>query len=122
MYSPGDITVEDLDADGCYIASRRVGNEKIPVVITPAPTESNKKLVAWAHELDDSQLEAAIQIYYDQWNFDTGSDTNRAIFDYLTTEKNRRMKSVRRRPQQHQSMETFNLADLKKQAQDRRNG
>lgn len=46
---------------------------------------------AWISTLDDAQIEAGIQIFYDLWNFGTGSGHDKKMHEIFQTEKLQRM-------------------------------
>ncbi len=86
VYAPSDVVVDELDYDGCYLSYRREDNEPIHV---PFP-EEDETLNEWAMNLDDDQLDAGLQIYYDRWNFKSGGEADKCRFDSLVTERKRR--------------------------------
>lgn len=47
----------------------------------------------WASELLDYEIEAAIQMYYDRWNFESGNKFYKDVVDCLSKEKERRLKN-----------------------------
>ena len=48
---------------------------------------------AYLNSLTDSQIESGIQIFYDRWNFGTGSIIDKNRHEIFQIEKNRRMAS-----------------------------
>ena len=44
----------------------------------------------WAHSLTNIDIEGAIQMYYDLWNFGSGSRFYKEMVDCLTKERTRR--------------------------------
>lgn len=86
-YHPGDVTVEQTD-NNSYTAYRKTpkGNEPVSY-----PEHRNgERLEHWARKLSDSQLDAAIQIYYDRWAFGSGEAIDKIYFDSLDAERTRR--------------------------------
>lgn len=56
---------------------------------------SDENIKDWFTLLTDEQIEAGIQIYYDRWNFNTGSDHDKKMYGGFEEEKLRRL-SIRR--------------------------
>lgn len=86
-YHPGDVTIEQTDSNS-YTAYRKTpkGNEPVSY-----PEHRNgERLEHWARKLSDSQLDAAIQIYYDRWAFGSGEAIDKIYFDSLDAERTRR--------------------------------
>jgi hypothetical protein len=85
-YNPGDVFIE-LVNENSYIAYKRQGKDQKAFHV-PAPWGNIYK---WANALDDSQLEAAIQMFYDKWNFKAdSSDVDRTCLDVALDERKRR--------------------------------
>ena len=86
--------VEIKDTDGFYIAwddsisSIDIYFIKHCVCVLPVTS-----LRSWFNSLTDSQIEAGIQIFYDRWNFCTGSSHDKRMCEIFQTEKNRRLAS-----------------------------
>ena len=72
--------------EGNYIATSGqfsfVVNELFPI--------SGEDYNKWAYSLDNLEIEGAIQMYYDLWNFGSGNRFYKDMVDCLTTEKARR--------------------------------
>ena len=83
-YKPRSINVSVL-GDGCYLALEKDGD---PIVV-PSPS-CFKNFHEWSLNLDDTELEAALQIYWDQWNFQSGEEYDKMAFEALEIERNRR--------------------------------
>lgn len=88
-YSPGDVFVEHTSIEGCYISYKKSGHNRIPISIS-FPDE-NVSALNWAMDLDDSELEAAIQICYDDWNFSTSKPRIKELFEAAIYERYRRL-------------------------------
>lgn len=88
-YTPGDITVENTNVDGCYISYKKINSKREPINITFP--EENENPSHWVMGLDDSELEVAIQICFDDWNFSSGKDRSRELFAAAMQERDRRM-------------------------------
>lgn len=82
-YDPGQVRVSVL-GDGAYFCT--TNNEPLHV---PSP-EDFKDLHAWTMDLTDPELEAALQIYYDRWMFQSGADCDRLAFEAIEHERDRR--------------------------------
>lgn len=52
----------------------------------PKPPTDKEELDGWFKLLTPEQLEAAKTYYYDQWNWESGTDDDRAMYDDLVTE------------------------------------
>ena len=87
-YNPGEITVEVVGDKGCYVARKTAEGSSEPVYVPSPASEDN--LLEWVMNLDDSQLEAARQMYWDKWNFQSGTNSVRMIMETLDAEKSRR--------------------------------
>ena len=87
-YNPGEITVEVVGDKGCYVARKTAEGSSEPVYVPSPANEDN--LLEWVMNLDDSQLEAARQMYWDKWNFHSDAESVRTIMETLDAEKSRR--------------------------------
>lgn len=88
-YTPGEITVENTSVDGCYISYKKTNSKREPIrVVFPEESEDPSH---WSMGLDDSELEAAIQICYDHWNFSSGNERSYELFRAALDERGRRM-------------------------------
>jgi len=87
-YSPGDVTVEHTAVEGCYVSYQKIGKERIPINVSFP--EENETALHWVMELGDSELEAAIQICYDAWNFQESMPRCRELFEAAIYERDRR--------------------------------
>ncbi len=87
-YNPGEITVEVVGDKGCYVARKTSDGSSEPVYVPSPANEDN--LHEWVMNLDDSQLEAARQMYWDKWNFQSDAESVRTIMETLDVEKTRR--------------------------------
>lgn len=85
-YHPGDVDVEETGDD--YIAYRKTPKGKEP--FSYPEHRNGEHLDQWVKKLSDSQLEAAIQIYYDRWAFGSGEAIEKIYFDSLDSERSRR--------------------------------
>ena len=85
-YHPGDVDVEETGDD--YIAYRKTTKGKEP--FSYPEHRNGEHLDQWVKKLSDSQLEAAIQIYYDRWAFGSGEAIEKIYFDSLDSERSRR--------------------------------
>lgn len=87
--------VEIKDTDGFYIAwDDSISSIDIYFIKINANALSKlpvKSLRSWFNTLTDSQIEAGIQIFYDRWNFCTGSSHDKRMCEIFQTEKNRRL-------------------------------
>jgi hypothetical protein len=79
-YNPGNVSVESFD--GYYMCYKEdiLGNRE-PIYV-PSPWNKNyQNIYDWLIDLDDSQLEAAAQIFFDRWNFSNGIQKDKMILD-----------------------------------------
>lgn len=83
-YEPRPITVTVV-GDGFYIAREETGE----ILYVPSPSEY-EDLYEWTMCLGDTELEAALQMFYDLWTFQTGEDRDRRALDALYLERARR--------------------------------
>jgi hypothetical protein len=86
-YNPLAIDVSVL-GDGCYLARVRHGE---PVLVN-SPF-AYKDFAEWLLDMDDTQLEAALQIYWDRWTFQTGKEDDNLALEALEEERKRRSQS-----------------------------
>lgn len=86
-YAPSDVVVIEVK-DGCYSAYVRTTDGSTPIHV-PAP-EKDEHVTEWAMGLDDNQLAAAVQIYYDNWNFHDGGEDAKLRLDAVEAERKRR--------------------------------
>jgi len=91
------MTIKVLEYEGLYTAYRliiRRGDdgrlfESVKQVDIPfPPVEGN--WTGWAEKLDQDQLEVALQVYFDKWNFGSGSDGEQVIYMVLCDEQEKR--------------------------------
>jgi hypothetical protein len=87
-YKPRRITVTVV-GDGFYIAHEADGAS----LYVPAPVSSDNitQLHRWAMDLDDTQLEAAVQMYWDRWMFQSGDECDKLSYKALDVERKRRL-------------------------------
>jgi len=86
--------VEIKDTDGFYIAWDEIESSiDIYFIKINATACRPENLRSWFNSLTDSQIEAGIQIFYDRWNFCTGSSHDKRMCEIFQTEKNRRLAS-----------------------------
>ncbi len=83
-YEPRRINVTVV-GDGFYLAREADGE---PLYV-PSPAEG-ESLHHWSMQLEDTELEAALQIYWDRWNFQSGEQCDRLAFEALDQERKRR--------------------------------
>ena len=83
-YEPRRINVTVV-GDGFYLA-REEGGEPLYV---PSPAQ-DEDIHEWTMGLGDTELEAACQIYWDRWTFQSGEECDRIAFDALILERKRR--------------------------------
>ena len=83
-YEPERIDVIVM-GDGFYI-TRRENGESMYV----PPLSEFLDVHDWFLNLNDTELEAAIQIYYDRWNFQSGDACDKEAFEALVSERKRR--------------------------------
>ena len=83
-YEPRPFTVSVV-ANGFYFVHEEDGT----ALHIPAPT-SFKDLHDWTLNLGDTELEAAIQIWYDRWNFQSGEQCDKVALETLEQERRRR--------------------------------
>lgn len=87
-YDPGTVMVERLGKSWYMAYKLDKQNKKAPIHVPSC--YSARGAEDWAKHLDDSQLEAAVQMYFDRWTFDTGNAWDRECFDVLQEERLRR--------------------------------
>lgn len=87
-YNPDDVNVDVVSDRGYYIIHKRTKNGYEPITVQP-PSEGEDEH-EWAMNLDDTELEAMLQVFWDTWNFLSSTDENRAIVDALENERSRR--------------------------------
>ena len=51
------------------------------------------EFVDWLRKLTDDELEAARQIYYDRWNFQSGNELHKSYYEAADMEKKKRTKA-----------------------------
>ena len=83
-YEPRRISVTVV-GDGFYLAREADGE---PIYV-PSPA-SDQDLHEWTLSLEDTELEAAVQIYYDRWTFQSGEKCDKDALEALEHERNRR--------------------------------
>ncbi len=83
-YEPRRFKVSVM-GDGFYIARADNGT---PIHVYAPPKDED--LDEWSLGLDDTQLEAALQIYFDRWTFQSGEQCDRDALDALHRERARR--------------------------------
>ena len=92
------MTVRVLEHEGIYTAHRKVirrngdgvlyeSIKRIPLSYPP-PDESHWP--TWAKALEEDQLEVGLQIFFDKWNFGTGTDGDGRVYACLCGERERR--------------------------------
>jgi len=84
-YNPKDIEIEEMD-NGWYMVFYKDGDGGRKSLHVPSPEEFDDP-VSWVRTLDDSELEASIQIFYDRWNFGEGDNQNKTLLDDLYKER-----------------------------------
>lgn len=93
-YHPGDVNVEEVN-DNSYVAYRSTPKGKEP--LSYPEHRNGERLEEWTKKLNDSQLDAAIQIYYDRWAFGSGEAIDKIYLDSLDVERSRR-RSIKEAP------------------------
>ena len=83
-YNPQSIRVNVL-SDGCYLI---LGDDNEPVII-PRINEHND-YYDWVLNMNDTELEAALQVYWDMWNFQSGDTEDKDALNVLEKERTRR--------------------------------
>lgn len=84
-YSPKDIEIEEMD-NGWYMVFYIDNDGDRKSLHVPSPEEFNDP-ISWVRTLDDSELEASIQIFYDRWNFEEGDNQDKTLLDDLYKER-----------------------------------
>jgi hypothetical protein len=87
-YNPGEVIVDVVGGKGCYVARKNAEGSSEPIYV-PSPAGEDS-LHEWVMNLDDSQLEAARQMYWDKWNFQSDDESVRTIMETLDVERSRR--------------------------------
>lgn len=83
-YNPRAIHVIVL-GEGCYQVYEDNGE---PVLIPFLPQHDDYH--DWVLNMNDTELEAAIQVYWDMWNFQSGDDEDQSALTALEAERTRR--------------------------------
>ena len=83
-YNPRTIHVFVL-GEGCYQIREEDGE---PVVIPMLKQHDDYH--DWVLNMNDTELEAALQVYWDMWNFQSGDSEDRSALDALEAERTRR--------------------------------
>jgi len=92
------ITVEP-DEEGSYKVKRTV-TRFVPAQVTEEMNFSVyegkdiMEFVDWLRKLSDDELEAARQIYYDRWNFQSGNELHKSYYEASDLEKKKRVKAT----------------------------
>ena len=89
--------VEIDETNGSYVAWNN--NESIDLYFIKGPINYGNEFLrtrsmtmeVWLSTLDDAQIEAGIQIFYDLWNFSTGSGHDKKMHEIFQTEKRHRI-------------------------------
>lgn len=92
------MTVRVLEHDGVYTAHRLVVRrgddgrlfESIKRIPLSYPPPDESQWPNWAQALSEDQLEVGLQIFFDRWNFGTGSDGDHRVYTCLCGERERR--------------------------------
>ena len=83
-YDPREVTVQVM-GNGFYIAREKDGEP----IFVPSPATFDD-IHDWILNLDDTELEAALQMYYDRWTFQSGQKDDRMALEALEAERARR--------------------------------
>lgn len=83
-YEPRPFHVSVL-GDGYYLVRERTGNQ-----IRISPPAEFEDIHDWMLNMDDTELEAALQIYSDRWTFQSGKAHDKATLEALEVERDRR--------------------------------
>ena len=92
------MSIRVLEHEGVYTAHRLVVRrndagklyeslKRIPLAYPP-PDED--KWPNWAQSLSEDELDIGLQIFFDRWNFGTGSDGDGRVYSCLYDERERR--------------------------------
>jgi len=84
-YNPKDIEIEEMD-NGWYMVFYIDDEGDRKSLHVPSPEEFDDP-ISWVRTLDDSELEASIQIFYDRWNFEEGDNIDKTLLDGLYKER-----------------------------------
>lgn len=90
------ISVEP-DEDGSYKVKRTV-TRFVPAQVTEEMNftvyegKDIMEFVDWLRKLTDDELEAARQIYYDRWNFQSGNELHKSYYEAADMENKKRTK------------------------------
>jgi len=83
-YEPRPFHVSVL-GDGYYLVREHTGDQ-----IRISPPEEFEDVHDWMLNMDDTELEAALQIYSDRWTFQSGKDHDKITLEALEIERDRR--------------------------------
>lgn len=86
-YEPRPFHVSVL-GDGYYLVREHTGRQ-----IRISPPAEFQNVYDWMLDMDDTELEAALQIYSDRWTFQSGKDRDKDTLESLEVERERRKKS-----------------------------
>lgn len=85
-YEPRPFHVSVL-GDGYYLVREHTGKQ-----IRISPPAEFQNVYDWMLDMDDTELEAALQIYSDRWTFQSGKDRDKYTLESLEKERERRKK------------------------------
>lgn len=85
-YEPRPFHVSVL-GDGYYLVREHTGKQ-----IRISPPAESQDVYDWMLNMDDTELEAALQIYSDRWTFQSGKDRDKVTLEALEVERERRKK------------------------------
>jgi len=76
-----EVQVEE-DGHGNYTAHEMIDGKKVPIEL-PEPPKCPEDVTAWSNALSDEQLRAILEVYFDKWCFETGSEYDSAVFEAI---------------------------------------
>ena len=121
-YDPGTVEVDFTAAD-MYICTTTLHGNTFRVMVPPP--EEYGTYEEWGRNLEDYEVEAGIQIFYDRWNFGQGEDRDKEAYETLVAEREHRKQSsldAHQKNMAQQQAAPAISAEHKRQMMDRRNG
>lgn len=95
-------TIKVIEKNGIYTVyrvtikrnSEGILFESVSELRIPLP-DPNTSLPRWACSLHDDELEVAMQVFYDRWNFGSGNKRDHIVYSALYTERQDRIENKR---------------------------
>jgi len=95
-------TIKVIEKDGIYtvyrVTIKRTTEgklfESVSELRIPLP-DPNASLPHWAGSLHDDELEVAMQVFYDRWNFGSGNKRDHIVYSTLYAERQDRIEKKR---------------------------